>query len=716
MHTCMHTCMHTHAHTHIHTCMHTCVHAHMQVRQAEAAASAAVASASKDGRLAIESELTAALLAAAEARRTAALSEESATELRAELSALARKEADARLEASEARSARDVALQDLRSESTELHDLRRRGGTSEAAVTKLLCSELRHAEAYATREAKAADAATATAEREVAVMSGALEQANAVASSAKGVADERIRIVEREAQWHKAQLERDLAEVRGALEMATRNLLAEQSAVFSLRGMLLIADADVAAMRGATAHYAALGGEEAGALREALSIAEVRQREAVEAERRRSDASLTKERDHFAASLDRMRESANAVQAKLISQHEWLADALAEKTRELTAEREGFDAALAREREATAAAQEASRRVLQEVADRQAARHAVELSEQGAAMESQLALERDSYLTHLADRRELADQLSDARAEVRAAKLALSDARDAHAAERQALIEEAAAARTWGSGERAALVAAHEAELLAERARHEEAIAEQHAVHEDRVAQLAGAREIIAAECKGLEAALEREGALHASESHLWAERAQELEDRLRADRLHEARTSVSELETELASAQESEQRLKGRLRSLTAAAQAEVERGTTELAELNDARQRQMRLEHAQLAELHTQSGVALKELAAQRDAMRTEAEAHRRTQEQLVALHETMQAERAAYAKDSSGDRDARAQLPVVLAELEATRGLLEQMRREGTATTAAPGLLTGSGGGFGSGASPIHRLFSK
>ena len=153
-----------------------------------------------------------------------------------------------------------------------------------------------------------------------------------MAGSATMLADERIRSVESEATWHKATLEAQLAQSRAALELATKSLLAEQasasslllpsppfpslllpsdsfgpflpsnfspplasslpwppsplrsstpsssrsqSAVFTLRSMLLVADADVAAMRGAAAHYAALGGEEAGALREALSHAEV---------------------------------------------------------------------------------------------------------------------------------------------------------------------------------------------------------------------------------------------------------------------------------------------------------------------------------------------------------------------------------------------------------------------------------------------------------
>ena len=59
------------------------------------------------------------------------------------------------------------------------------------------------------------------------------------------------------------------------------------------------------------------------------------------------------------------------------------------------------------ERENTSAAHEAARRVLAEVADRQAARHAAEVREQGAAMEAQLAVEREAFLEQLVDHKEM---------------------------------------------------------------------------------------------------------------------------------------------------------------------------------------------------------------------------------------------------------------------------------------------------------------------
>ena len=112
-------------------------------------------------------------------------------------------------------------------------------------------------------------------------MDGTLDQMSADAGGATRLAEARVAQVEAEAAWQTAELTRQLGEARAALAVASGALVAEQSAVFALRGMLLVADADVAAMRGAAAHYAALGGEEAGALREAASRAEVERREAV---------------------------------------------------------------------------------------------------------------------------------------------------------------------------------------------------------------------------------------------------------------------------------------------------------------------------------------------------------------------------------------------------------------------------------------------------
>lgn len=183
----------------------------------------------------------------------------------------------------------------------------------------------------------------------------------------------------------------------------------------------------------------------------------------------------------------------------------------------------------------------------------------------------------------------------------------------------------------------------------------------------------------------GLSAALERERDLHESERERMAAHVHELETRVQAERLGDAQRSVSELEEQLAAARAMEEAVRTRLSSATAAAQAEVERGTSEVAELHDARERQLRLEHSQLAELHAQSSSALKAMADQREALKKEAEAHRRTQEQLLSLHETMQKERDAFAAEMANDRDARAQLPIVLAELASTRKLLEKFGHE-------------------------------
>ena len=152
------------------------------------------------------------------------------------------------------------------------------------------------------------------------VMQAAMDQLSAEASAAKAIADERIRVSNEERAYIQSQLERQLHDARGALEVASSNLVTEQSGLLALRSMLLVADADVAAMRGAAAHYAALGGEEAGALREALSKAEVSKRDALEAERRRSDVLLAQERDHYDGTLARLRESSFGAQQKLQAQ------------------------------------------------------------------------------------------------------------------------------------------------------------------------------------------------------------------------------------------------------------------------------------------------------------------------------------------------------------------------------------------------------------
>ena len=222
-----------------------------------------------------------------------------------------------------------------------------------------------------------------------------------VTGAAKQMADERVATAESEWAWQRQSIERQLDEARAAAEAAGVAERAEAAAVLAMRAMLHVADADVAAMRGAAAHYATLGGEEAGALREALANSEGRRREAVETERRRVERLLDDERSHFEGVLHRLRESSFAVQAKLSSQVEWLNDALAEKGRLLVSEREGFEAALGREREATAAAHGEARRLLEEVAERQAARHATELVEAGGAMETQLMVEREALIAQV---------------------------------------------------------------------------------------------------------------------------------------------------------------------------------------------------------------------------------------------------------------------------------------------------------------------------
>ena len=79
--------------------------------------------------------------------------------------------------------------------------------------------------------------------------------------------------------------------------------------------------------------------------------------------------------------------------------------------------------------------------------------------------------------------------------------------------------------------------------------------------------------------------------------------------------------------------------------------AQEELERNSHGLMGLHESQQRQLKVEHAQLAELHAQAGLALRSLSEQHDAMRTEVEAHRATQQQLVELQRALQRERDNY-----------------------------------------------------------------
>ena len=615
--------------------------------------------------------------------------------------------AAARIELSDANARVQTAEGACEAANAEANSLRVIADGGWHAISSTLSRELRALESEARRAKDSEAAARAAQAHSEAVLQRTFEQLQAEAAAAKGIADERIRVVTEEAAWARELLERQLGEAREALRVASEGLVTEQSAVLALRSMLLVADADVAAMRGAAAHYAALGGEEAGSLREAISRAEVGKREAIEAERRRADQMLERERDHFEGTLGRLRESSFAAQAKLQSQLAWMGDALEERTRQLHSEREAFDVALAKEREATAAAHEASRRVLQEVAERQAARHAAELSEQGQAMEAQLAVEREAFLEQLVDHRSLHGELADAKAEARAAKLELSDLRSRYAEERSQWAKEATDAREGWQLERQRLEdAAHEAVAKAE-----SALAASHEAEAARAAQVAAELE---RQVSSLSAALERERELHRHEAARLQSYASELEQRVHKDRIADVYRSTEELEEQLAEAQRLEEALKGRMRALTEAAQAEVERGTAQVAELHEARQRQLRLEHSQLSELHAQSGASLKAMAEGREALANEVAAHRRTQEQLLALHETMQRERDAFANEVAGDRGARAQLPVVQAELAAARQLLDQMSKE---AAQRPMLGDESGGKDGGGGSTTPgRMPSK
>ncbi|KOO28952.1 hypothetical protein Ctob_006482 [Chrysochromulina tobinii] len=584
-----------------------------------------------------------------------------------------------------------------------------------AAWSELEAERLeRLAEAIAESEAKAAAAAKTLALNET-----RLEQAEYIARAAKALADEHIETVQAEAQWQNESLKRQLAEARGALELASAQYLSEQSAVFSLRAMLLVADADVAAMRGAAAHYAALGGEEAGALREALSHAEVSKREAIEAERRRSDAWMEKEREHFGATLHHVREASFAATSKLSSQLDWLSDALEDKSRQLLAEREAFESALAKEREATNAARDASRRVLQEVADRQAARHALELTQQGHTMEAQLSVEREAFLEQLVDRKDLQNSLADARAECRAAKLALVDAQQAHQVEAARLLAQLAEAREGGGGAGSSGAVAVAAQKDAAHADALRSLTEQHQAatralqesfvrerqtYERREAQLTD-------EIEALETALERERASKDTEpaspirrpaSDAQQQTSPRATSPTRPFKGEQGRFGHAALAQGKGDAQQ-QTSPEGKPSSKDWGGQASLAEGYRD-AQLQETRT----LGEMQLARLHADQREAMQleaegarrrseALASQLDAMRRELDATQKERDAYSSQLETIQKEIDAYS--DKGDADARVQLPLLLAELAATRRLLQQVSNSpsrGAAVFTAEGVL--------------------
>jgi hypothetical protein len=668
---------------------------------------AAVAASLRQQLADASAQLEAATLVKADAVRARLAAEQSVHAVQRDLDVANDALAAVRLELVDVRASMDSAEAARERAVEEADSLRRQGDRHVHAVSASFSREVRALEGEARRAKESeATARTAQAHSET-VMQRTFEQLGAESAAAKGIADERIRVVEEEAAWTRETLERQLREARDALSVASAGLVAEQSSVAALRSMLLVADADVAAMRGAAAHYATLGGEEAGALREAVSRAEVAKRDAVEAERRRCDQLLERERSHFDSTLARLRESSFAAQAKLQSQLSWVSDALEERTRQLHSEREAFDVALAKEREATAAAHDSSRRVLQEVADRQAARHAAELAEQGQAMEAQLAVEREAFLEQLVDHRGLHEQLADARAEARAAKLELAEVRNRYNEERQQWMQEASEAREGWRAERA--------ELEAER--HEavkEVEARLMAAHESEASTAARTIHDLGSQLAGLAEASEREREMHQTEAKRLQAYVNDIEQRATQSRIAEVYRSTEELEEELAEAERLKQSLEGRVRALMSAAQAEIERGTAQVAEMQQSRSAQLQLESSQLAELHAQSAAALKAMTEGREALAREAEAHRRTQEQLLALHETMQKERDAFAQEVAGDRDARAQLPVVMAQLASARKIIENgsssnandsARMTATAARATPSSRASRTAKFGS-----------
>ena len=81
--------------------------------------------------------------------------------------------------------------------------------------------------------------------------------------------------------------------------------------------MLLMADADVAALGEFHGHATLLGGQEAAVLRVQLQVAEQQRQRDVADERQRLSAQLAQERDAMDAALSRVRDLSGSVQTRL---------------------------------------------------------------------------------------------------------------------------------------------------------------------------------------------------------------------------------------------------------------------------------------------------------------------------------------------------------------------------------------------------------------
>jgi len=121
--------------------------------------------------------------------------------------------------------------------------------------------------------------------------------------------------------------------------------------------------------------------------------------------------------------------------------------------------------------------------------------------------------------------------------------------------------------------------------------------------------------------------------------------------------RADEARRNLALVEEEVGQALRHEEQMRAKLRQIHSRAQAELERSAEGLSSLQEGQQRQMRVEHAQLAELHAQAGSALRSLSDQHEAMRREVAAHRETQQQLVEMRRALQRERTLHASSPAG-----------------------------------------------------------
>mmetsp|Transcript_73912 Transcript_73912/g.203492 ORF Transcript_73912/g.203492 Transcript_73912/m.203492 type:complete len:390 (+) Transcript_73912:149-1318(+) len=363
--------------------------------------------------------------------------------------------------------------------------------------------------------------------------------------------------------------------------------------------------------------------------------------------------------------------------ARQRAQVEWLTASLDERNRQLENERDERAAALGSARADAHAAREEAARAVELLSEKQATRHVEEMEAAGAAMQRQIAGERQAYLQQLQEHKELHGQLVQARAEARSGRVDVAELRsrlegmahllqDEQAASRAALDEER---RVWRErqaedAERAGEATTRELEMREEvAAAHIAALAEAKRAFDDATAAWGTERQALqqlSASLREANTRMQEDAAADAARFELLLREQAEKDAALRASG---ARKNVEQLEREISQAERHEEALRGRLRAMHAAAQDELEQKSHGLMALHDSQLHQLRVDHAQLAELHAQAGVALRSVTEHRDAMRAEVEAHRVTQRQLVEMQAALQKERELYVAAGGGEALERA-----------------------------------------------------